>query len=120
MPLLTVYSGRPDIDVLQAEPQVLATLPGMTADRLHTILAQRGAILAQRGADPLNDQAVSELVGSARGASLGNASKATRVLVEIDFDNGRRVRADVVVLPLEDGDEPFRVFYWQDDFDALD
>jgi general secretion pathway protein K len=113
MPLLTVYSGRPDVDVLQAEPQVLATLPGMTAERLHTLLAQRGA-------DPLNDQAVSELVGSAQGASLGNASKATRVLVEIDFDNGRRVRADVVILPLEDGDEPFRVFYWQDDFDALD
>jgi general secretion pathway protein K len=113
MPLLTVYSGQPAVNVMQAEPQVLAALPGMTSDHLH-------AVLAQRGADPSNDQAVSALVGAAQGASLGNASKATRVLVEIDFDNGRRVRADVVILPLEDGDEPFRVLYWQDDFDALD
>ena len=113
LPHVTVFSGRPDVNVLQASPEVLAALPGMTPERLHTILAQRNR-------DPYNDQAVTAILGSAQGAGLGDTAKATRVLVQVDFDNGRRANADVIILPVEDGDEPFRVLSWQDDFDALE
>src|SRR5947207_7860849 len=41
LPFLTVYSGRGEINVLVADPQVIAALPGMTPDRVYAILAQR-------------------------------------------------------------------------------
>jgi general secretion pathway protein K len=40
------------------------------------------------------------------------------VTVRVAFDNGRRVGAEAVILLLDDGDEPYRVLSWQDDFDG--
>jgi general secretion pathway protein K len=40
------------------------------------------------------------------------------VTVGIAFDNGRRVGAEAVILPLDDADEPYRVLSWHDDFDG--
>jgi general secretion pathway protein K len=40
------------------------------------------------------------------------------VTVSIGFDNGRRVGAEAVILPLADGDEPYRILSWHDDFDG--
>jgi general secretion pathway protein K len=34
------------------------------------------------------------------------------------LENGRRVAAEVVILVPEDGDEPYRVLSWRDDFDG--
>jgi general secretion pathway protein K len=34
------------------------------------------------------------------------------------LENGRRVAAEVVILVLQDGDEPYRVLSWHDDFDG--
>jgi general secretion pathway protein K len=35
------------------------------------------------------------------------------------LENGRRVAAEVVILVLQDGDEPYRVLSWRDDFDGF-
>jgi len=110
LPFLTVYSGRPDIDVLAAAPEVVAALPGMTPDRLY-------AILGQRGPGAANAQIVQGLLGASPGAPVPGG-KAMRVTVRIAFDNGRRVSAEVVILPLDEGEEPFRVLSWHDDFDG--
>ena len=110
LPFLTVFSGRADIDVLDAAPEVVAALPGMTPDRLYGILGQRGPGAA-------NAQIVQGLLGGAQGAGT-QGSKAMRVTVGIAFDNGRRVGAEAVILPLDDADEPFRVLSWRDDFDG--
>jgi len=110
LPFVTVYSGRPDIDVLDAAPEVVAALPGMTPDRLYGVLGQRGPGAA-------NAQIVQSLLGPAQGASI-EGGKAMRVTVRIAFDNGRRVGAEAVILPLDDADEPFRVLSWHDDFDG--
>jgi general secretion pathway protein K len=110
LPFLTVYSGRPDVDVLDAAPEVVAALPGMTPDRLYGVLGQRGPGAA-------NAQIVQSLLGPAQGAST-QGGKAMRVTVRIAFDNGRRVGAEAVILPLDDADEPFRVLSWHDDFDG--
>ncbi len=110
LPLVTVFSGRPDINVLDAAPDVVAALPGMTPDRLF-------AVLNQRGAGPQNAELVLGLLGGAQGATA-EGSKATRVTVRMGFDNGRRINAEAVILPLEDAGEPFRVLSWRDDFDG--
>jgi general secretion pathway protein K len=112
LPFVTVYSGLADVDVLDAAPEVVAALPRMTPDRLYGILGQRGPAAA-------NAQIVQGLLGGTEGAST-QGSKATRVMVRIAFDNGRRVAAETVILPLDDDDatEPFRVLSWHDDFDG--
>ena len=110
LPFVTVYSGRPDVDVLDAAPEVVAALPGMTPDRLYGVLGQRGPGAA-------NAQIVQSLLGPAQGASI-EGGKAMRVTVRIAFDNGRRVSAETVMLLLDDADEPFRVLLWHDDFDG--
>ena len=109
LPFVTVFSGSPDVNVLEAAPEVVAALPGMTADRLY-------AILGQRGPGTANARVVEDLLGAPGG---GQGSKATRVTVDIAFDNGRRVRGEAVILLL--GDEavdPYRVLSWHDDFDG--
>jgi general secretion pathway protein K len=110
LPFLTVFSGRADIDALIAAPEVVAALPGMTPDRLYGILGQRGPGAA-------NVQIVQGLLAGAPGAGT-QGSKATRVTVGIVFDNGRRVGAEAVIVPLDDADEPYRVLSWRDDFDG--
>lgn len=108
LPFVTVYSGRADIDVLNAAPEVVAALPGMTPDRLY-------AILGQRGPGAPNTRVVEGLLGEPGAPAQG--SKATRVTVRIAFDNGRRVSAETVIL-LNDEGEPYRILSWHDDFDG--
>ncbi len=106
MPFVTVFSGRADVSVADAAPEVIAALPGMTPERLYSALQQRGA-----QAGPLATAAPrAEAAGAA-------ANGAFRVAVAVSFDNGRRINAEVVIFIAEDGDEPFNILSWQDDFD---
>jgi general secretion pathway protein K len=111
LPFVTVYSGMPTVNILDASPEVVAALPGMSADRLY-------AILSQRGSGAQNAQFVLGLAGPARASATADGSKASRVSVAVNFDNGRRVTAEAVILPQKDGDKPFRILYWWDDFDG--
>jgi general secretion pathway protein K len=45
-------------------------------------------------------------------------SKAYRMTVIIEFDGGRRSAAEVVILLLEEGDEPYRVLSWRNAADG--
>jgi general secretion pathway protein K len=112
LPLVTVYSGSAQIDVRVASPEVLAALPQMTPDVLRQVLAQR--------ANGTRDvEALLRLLGPARAnASADTPSKATRVLINVRLGNGRDVFAEVVIVTLKDGDEPFRVLSWSDDIDG--
>jgi general secretion pathway protein K len=111
LPFVTVFSGLPTVNVLDARPEVVAALPGMSADRLYSVLSQRGT-------GPQNAQFVMGLLGPTQAAAITSGSKATRVTVGIGFDNGRRVGAEAVILPLQDADQPFRILSWRDDFDG--
>jgi general secretion pathway protein K len=111
LPLVTVFSGRPGINILDAAPDVVAALPGMTPDRLY-------AVLSQRAGGAQNAELVLGLLGPDQGAATAEGSKAMRVTVRMRFDNGRRISAEAVILPLEDAGEPFRVLSWRDDFDG--
>jgi general secretion pathway protein K len=111
LPLVTVYSGQAQIDVRVASPEVLAALPGMTPDALRQVLAQR----AQGTPD---GQSLLKLLGPASSNASVTPSKATRVLINVRLGNGRDVFAEVVIVTLQDGDEPFRVLSWRDDIDG--
>ncbi len=112
LPFVTVYSGRPQVNALDAAPEVIAALPGMTRDRLN-------AVLAQRQATPENGQVLMPLLGPAQGYVTMEASKASRITVRIAFDNGRRTSSEVVILVFEEGTEPYSVLSWRDELDEL-
>ena len=105
LPFVTVYSGRPQVNVLDAAPEVVAALPGMTQERLN-------AFLAQRRVSPENAKLM--LPAAAQQYASLEGSKALRVKVRVTFDNGHTENAEVVMLPFEDGDQPFAVLSWHD------
>jgi general secretion pathway protein K len=107
LPFVTAFSNTASINIQDAAPQVVAALPGMTPERLQAVLSQRG--------DPRLDPR--SLVAGVEGATLA-ASKAYRMTVVIDFDSGRRSASEVVILLLDEGDEPYRILSWRNDADG--
>jgi general secretion pathway protein K len=112
MPYLTVFSGQAGINVLDAAPLAIAALPGMDPERLNAILSQRG--LGRRDGQPV----MGLLGGAAQSMIATEPSKAFRVTIQADLENGRRVIATAVILMLIDEDEPFRVLSWTDSTDG--
>jgi general secretion pathway protein K len=137
LPFVTVSSGRPEVDVSSADPTVLSAFPEMTPQIL-------GAVLNARVNDPGDGRALLELLGPAKARATTDTSKAFRATISVEFDNGRRVHAEVV-FRLKDqdakgqgskdqdakdqsakeqedakdqGDEPYDLLYWRDDFDG--
>jgi general secretion pathway protein K len=109
LPFVTAFSNMASVNILDAAPQVVAALPGMTPERLQEVLSQR--------IDPRFDpRSLVALVGG-EGATLA-ASRAYRVTVNIDFDSGRRAATEAVILLLDEGDEPYRVLSWRNASDG--
>jgi general secretion pathway protein K len=111
LPFVTVYSGRAQINILDAEPEVIAALPGLTPDRLSTVLAARRSARA-------DGQALLALLGPAQAHATVEASRASRVSIHIAFDNGRRANFEVVILVFEEGRDPYAVLSWREDDDT--
>ncbi len=107
LPFITVYSGRPQVNVFDAAPQVIAALPGLTRDRLN-------AVLAARSAEPGNAQLLMRLLGPAQTHVTTEGSNASRVTVRVSFDNGRQMDSQVVILVFKEGSVPFSVLSWHD------
>ena len=106
LPFVTVYSGRPQINVSDAAPEVIAALPGMTADRVK-------AVLEQRRTRPDNKQAQIQLLGTAQQYATTEASRAIRVNIQIALKNTRQRHFEVVILLFDEGTEPFSVLSWR-------
>jgi general secretion pathway protein K len=111
LPYLTVYSGRPEVNVLVAAPQVLAALPGLTPDRLQLLLTQR---------EGTPQDVVRAQLGIATSYVTLAASSADRVTVDVRFPTGRRIRSQAVIFLLDKGTEPYRVLSWRDDEPSID
>jgi general secretion pathway protein K len=111
-PFVTVYSGRGEVDVLDAAPEVIAAFPGVTPDKLSALAEAR-----RTGADP---QTVNRILGplALPGAVTIEPGNTYRVQVRIRYDNGRQEASEVVILT-GSGDKPYRVLWWRDGFDAL-
>ena len=104
LPFVTVFSNLASINVRDAAPQVLAALPGMTSEKLQLVMSQRGN-------PALDPRALVAMAGS-EGATYAG-SRAYRVTVEAELSDGRRSGAEIVILLLESGDEPYRVLSWR-------
>jgi general secretion pathway protein K len=111
LPDVTVFSGRAEVNALVASPEVVAALPGMSPERLN-------AVLAARTTGPSSEQSTPTAPAVAQPGTTSDGSDATRVAVRIDFDNGRRLASEVVILVRDGGDEPFQVLSWRDDVDV--
>jgi len=111
-PFLTVYSGKPQIDVLDAAPEVIAAIPGMTPGMLSALAEAR-----KTGADP---QSIARMLGALplQGVVGIEGGNTYRVQVRIRYDNGRQEAAEVVILTGL-ADKPYSVLWWRDGFDAL-
>jgi general secretion pathway protein K len=107
LPFVTVYSGRPQVNIFDAAPEVIAALPGMARDRLD-------AFLAQRQTTPGNGQILMPLLGPSQTYATAESSKASRITVRVTFDNGHRLTSEVVVLVFEEGTEPYSILSWRD------
>ena len=111
MPFVTVFSGMGTVNVMDAAPEVVAALPGMTPDRLDAVLKQRSALKQDARLLP-------QMLGPAQASATLQGSKATRVMVRVDLAKGRRIHAEAVILLLDDAPDPYRVLSWTDDFDG--
>ena len=111
LPFVTVYSGMAEVNVLDAAPQVIAALPGMTPARLDEFLSQRDSL------PPDPELVLAALGGSLPGVTVAG-SEAYRVRMRITFPDGRQRTPEGVILILGPGEkEAFRVLAWQDGID---
>jgi general secretion pathway protein K len=111
LPFVTIYNGRPQINVLEAAPVVLASVPGMTKNRLDAILAARQA--------PVDGKAVLQLLGPAQGFATIESGNAVRIRIRINYDDGHRSTAEVIILTFDAGGEPYSVLSWSDDMEFV-
>ena len=109
LPFVTVFSNLRSVNVLDAAPQVLAALPGMTPETLQQLLRERS--------DPRsNPRSLVSLAGGGNATLEG--SKAYRLTVAVESPTRRQSSAEVVILLLEGTDEPYRVLSWRNAFDG--
>jgi general secretion pathway protein K len=111
MPYVTVYSGSGQINILDAAPLVLAAV-GIAPEQVN-------AVLAMRDRPDVDGKALIASLGPGMNGATVEPSKAFRLLVGIQFDSGVRTTAEIVILLADDGDEPYRILSWRDDFDQL-
>jgi general secretion pathway protein K len=109
---VTIYSGKAQVDVIDAAPQVIAALPNMTPEALQAVLAARAAGTLDRAS------LAGLLAGAGEGAAGADTGNSFRVGVRVDFDNGRRSAAEAVILLPDDGPLPYRVLSWRNAFDG--
>ncbi|MGA8499158.1 MAG: type II secretory protein PulK [Xanthobacteraceae bacterium] len=112
LPFVTVFNRQAQVDVIDAAPQVIAALPGMTPEIVN-------AIVTARDAGVLDRKSLLDLLGGVgQGAAAADAGRAFRVGVRVAFDNGRRSAAEAVIVLPDDGPIPYRVLSWRNAFDG--
>lgn len=109
LPFVTVFSNAAKVNVVDAEPQVLAALPNVTPDNLQSALAQRG--------DPRVDPKSLISILGGEGATL-SGSDAYRIAVEVELSDGRRRTAEIVIMLLDSTEEPYRILSWRNASDG--
>jgi general secretion pathway protein K len=109
LPFVTVYSNLPTVNIVDAAPEVIAAMPGMTPDKMQ-------AVLAARDTPGLDAKTVAAMAGISNAAA--EPSKTYRLNVNVASGTGKRSAAEIVILLLDDGDEPYRILSWRDEIDS--
>ena len=112
LPFVTVYSGVAEINVLDAAPEVVAALPGMTPAKLDAFLSQRESL------PPDNPEFVLGALGGRQVGATVAGSDAYRIRMRIILPDGRHSRPEAIIMILGPGEkEAYRVFAWRDEID---
>lgn len=112
MPFVTVYSGMAEINVLDAAPEVIAALPGMTPAKLDAFLNQRADL------PPDNPEFVIGALGGKQPGATVSASDAYRVRIRITLADGRQQTPEAVIqIPAPGEKQAFRMLAWTDEID---
>ena len=106
LPFLTVYSGQAEVNLLNAAPQVLAALPGMTPERFQLMIGLR------EGAP---QDILSAQLGTAAQFATVQAGKSNRITVDVRFDADHRAHSEAVILLRDEETEPYRILSWRDE-----
>jgi general secretion pathway protein K len=107
LPFVTVFSRASGVDVLTAEPEVIAALPGMTPLTLKQFLSDRASL-------PNDATAIVTALGEAKSSATDQKSPAYRLQIRIRFADGREVASEVVI-SVRGKEEPYRVLSWRDE-----
>src|SRR5262249_50474819 len=86
LPFVTVYSGLGEVNVLDAAPEVIAALPGMSTPRLKAFLSQRDTF-------PADPQFIAGALGGNVSGATTKGSDAYRVHPRIRYGDGRQKEA---------------------------
>jgi general secretion pathway protein K len=105
MPFVTVFSGRPDVDIRNAAPEVIAALPPGQS--------QQNPSSAGPNAAAQSAQASAGNNGAPAGGGTGGGN-AFRLQVHLAFANGQRTASEIVIL-LDGDDDPYHILAWRDD-----
>lgn len=107
LPFVTVYSEMAEVNILDAPPEVIAALPGVTPLLLD-------ALITRRDSGPVDPQFLFGMLGEKRAGATLNSSNAYRVRVRVA--TGRRQRiAEAAILISGFGDQnPYRVMSWRE------
>lgn len=112
LPFVTVYSGVAEINVLDAAPEVIAALPGMTPARLDAFLSARDSL------PPDNPEFVLGALGGRQVGATVSGSEAYRVRMRIRLPDGRQSRPEGIIMVLGPGEkEVYRIFAWRNEID---
>jgi general secretion pathway protein K len=103
---VTVYSARPQLNVFDAAPELVAAVPGITSEQIN-------AVIAARRATPDIKKRVLGGLGPAQQFATADASKTFRTAVDVALDNGLRAKSEVVIL-IDRDQAPFSILSWRD------
>jgi general secretion pathway protein K len=112
LPFVTVYSSIAEINVLDAAPEVIAALPGMTSARLDAFLSARDSL------PPDNPEFVLGALGGRQVGATVSGSEAYRVRMRITLPDGRQNRPEGIIMISGPGEkEAYRIFAWRNEID---
>ena len=106
LPFLTASSGVPSIDARIAAPELLAALPDMTAERVRSIVAARGA-------DKPDSKRIEDALGKSKSFTVEGKGRSLRVQLRTELADGFATAAEAVILRFSDDTLPYRVLSWE-------
>lgn len=112
LPFVTVYSNIPEVNVLDAAPEVIAALPGMTPAKLEAFLSQRESLPPD---DPVF--VLGALGGTQVGATV-SVGAAYRIRMRITLPDGRQSTPEAIIgIGGPSEKEAYRVYAWRNEID---
>ena len=115
-PYLTVYSGRPQVDAVSADVEVLAAVPGMSREAALRFAEERAARPAVAG-EPLD---LSSLGEAAAYLEAGSKAGVTNVRAVARLSAGGAALVEAVVSLGGSGAAPYQLLDWRETWVALD